>query len=65
MATEKNESVSFRTPPEFKPLLEPAAAHERRSETNLLERLLFDHCRKQGITVPFASKSVTRAKAGA
>ena len=65
MAAEKNVSVSFRVTPELKSLLELAAMREQRSQTNLLERLLFDHCRKQGIAAPVASKLVTREKAGA
>ncbi|MDP9896779.1 hypothetical protein J2W32_005971 [Variovorax boronicumulans] len=65
MAAEKNVSVSFRGTPKFKSLLELAATREQRSRTNLLERLLFDHCRKQGIAVPIASKLVTHENAGA
>lgn len=65
MAAEKDVTVSFRMPPEFKSLLELAAVHEQHSQTNLSERLLFDYCRKQGITAPIASKSVTHEKVGA
>lgn len=65
MAAEKNVSVSFRATPEFKSLLELAATHEKRSQTNLLGRLLFVHCRKKSITAPAISKSVTHEKAGA
>lgn len=50
MAAEKKAiSVSFRVSPEFKALLEAAALREHRSQTNMLESLLLDHCRKNGI----------------
>ena len=49
MPAEKTVSVSFRVTPEFKELLEVAAAREQRSRTNLLEKLLFDHCRQLGV----------------
>jgi hypothetical protein len=51
MAAEKTVSVSFRVSPEFKALLEAAALREHRSQTNMLETLLLDHCRKNGIQV--------------
>lgn len=51
MAAEKSVSVSFRVSPEFKALLEAAALREHRSQTNMLETLLLDHCRKNGIQV--------------
>ncbi|MGJ7512633.1 hypothetical protein [Variovorax sp. GT1P44] len=49
MPAEKSISISFRVTPEFKDLLELAAAKEQRSRTNLLEKLLFDHCRQEGL----------------
>jgi hypothetical protein len=49
MAAEKTVSVSFRVSPEFKALLEAAAIRERRSQTNMLETLLLEHCIKHGI----------------
>lgn len=62
MPAEKTVSVSFRVTPEFKELLEVAAAHEQRSRTNLLEKLLFDHCRQLGVlpTSPVAKKTTKR-----
>lgn len=57
MAAEKNVSISFRVTPEFKALLERAAAHEQRSQTNLLEKLLFDYSRTQGLS---ATTTATR-----
>ena len=49
MSAEKTVAVSFRVSPHFKQLLESAAARERRSQTNMLETLLFDYCERQGI----------------
>lgn len=45
----KRISVSFRVSPRFKALLELAADRENRSQTNLLETLLFDFCCAQKI----------------
>lgn len=49
MSAEKTVSMSFRVSPRFKALLEAAAARENRSLTNMLETLLYDHCRQQGV----------------
>lgn len=49
MAEQKSVSVSFRVTPRFKRLLEAAAEREHRSQTNLLETLLFAYCVKQGV----------------
>ena len=49
MPAEKTISVSYRVTPEFKELLELAAAREKRSRTNLLEWLLAEHCRGTGL----------------
>ena len=49
MSAEKTIAVSFRVSPRFKLLLEAAAAREHRSQTNMLETLLFDFCEQQGI----------------
>jgi uncharacterized protein (DUF1778 family) len=51
MAETKNVSVSFRVSPRFKSLLEAAASRERRSQTNMLEALLFAYCLQHGIDV--------------
>jgi len=48
----KNVSVSFRVSARFKALLEAAAARDRRSQTNMLEMLLFQYCDAHGIEVP-------------
>ena len=49
MSEGKNVSVSFRVSPRFKRLLESAAALERRSQTNMLETLLFAYCEVHGL----------------
>lgn len=49
MSAEKTVSMSFRVTPQFRELLERAAIDEQRSRTNLLEKLLFDHCRLVGL----------------
>lgn len=49
MAAEKTVAVSFRVSQRFKVLLEATAKHEHRSMTNMLESLLFDYCKKQGL----------------
>jgi hypothetical protein len=54
MSETKTESVSYRVTGEFKELLKKAAEHERRSQTNVLETLLFDYCRKNGIVADSA-----------
>lgn len=46
--------VSFRVTPQFKRALELAAEREQRSQTNLVEKLLFDFCKKSGIEVEVA-----------
>jgi len=51
MAAERNIAVSFRVSPRFKKLLEAAAARENRSQTNMLETLLFSYCESHGIEV--------------
>ena len=51
MSEGKNVSVSFRVSERFKALLEAAAARERRSQTNMLEMLLFQYCDAHGIEV--------------
>jgi hypothetical protein len=49
MPTEKTVSIGFRVTPEFKRLLDIASRREQRTMTNLLEKLLADHCRAAGL----------------
>lgn len=50
MPSEKNISVSYRVAPRFRDLLKVAAARANRSQTNMLETLLFDYCERHHIT---------------
>lgn len=64
MSAEKTLAVSFRVSPRFKQLLEAAAAVERRSQTNMLEMLLFDFCEQRGIEPPEQVAPTRRASKG-
>ncbi len=61
MTAEKTVAVSFRVSRRFKLLLEEAAAQAHRSQTNMLETLLFDYCTQQGIA---AQQSESGKKSG-
>lgn len=63
MTEGKNVSVSFRVSPRFKELLEAAAARERRSQTNMLETLLFAYCEENEI-VPAADSTQDKQQVG-
>lgn len=60
----KNVSVSFRVSPRFKCLLEAAAARERRSQTNMLETLLFAYCEDHGLEAKPVGRSENKTPAG-
>jgi hypothetical protein len=64
MTAEKTIAVSFRVSPRFKLLLEAAAATQHRSQTNMLERLLFDFCEQEGIQVPTTPKPANKSARG-
>lgn len=49
MTDSKSVTVSMRVTPRFKRLLEVAAEREQRTQTNLLEWLLTEHCRQVGL----------------
>ena len=59
MAADKTIPISFRVTPRFKALLEAAAAQDNRSQTNMLETLLFAHCRERGLTYPVPETAQT------
>lgn len=61
MESEKRIPVSFRVSARFKRALQLAAEHEQRSQTNLVEKLLFDFCRQVGIDIE--SNSAAKAQA--
>lgn len=65
MSAEKTVAVSFRVSPRFKLLLEAAAAREHRSQTNMLETLLFEYCKHSGLAIEIpgrANKNETTQK---
>ena len=45
---ERRIPVSFRVSARFKRCLELAAMHKQRSQTNFIEKLVFDYCCKTG-----------------
>lgn len=49
MGVGKTVAMTFRVTPEFKRLLGQAAKLEHRSNTNMLEKLLRDHCVANGL----------------
>ena len=49
MGTEKTETLNLRVSAQFKELLRQAAQAEHRSQTNLLEKLVHDHCAAVGL----------------
>lgn len=59
MAAEKTVSVSFRVSARFKALLEAAATREHRSQTNMLEALLFAYCAAEGLEVDVANETAS------
>jgi len=63
MSAEKTVAVSFRVSPRFKHLLEAAAARENRSQTNMLETLLFGYAEQHGLDVTPAPISKKKARA--
>ena len=64
MPAEKSISIGFRVTPEFKRLLELAAKREQRSKTNLLEKLLVDHCRARGLIPAEADDALSSLEGG-
>ena len=63
MPAEKTISVSYRVTPEFKEMLELAAAREKRSRTNLLEWLLSEYCRGTGLAQDPATEARPKSPA--
>lgn len=57
MSAEKTVSIGLRVTPALKQLLERAAALEQRTKTNLLEKLLMDHCRSRGLLATESHKA--------
>ena len=51
MSERKTEVVNLRMSPRVKELLRVAAAHERRTLSNMLEVLIEDFCEAKGLTL--------------
>ena len=49
MGTEKTQTLNLRVSAQFKQLLRQAAEADHRSQTNLLEKLVRDHCAAVGL----------------
>jgi hypothetical protein len=64
MPAEKTVPVSYRVSPRFKLLLEAAAANQRRSQTNMLETLLFEFCEQHGIELSETTKPISTTLRG-
>jgi len=62
MSAEKNLSVSFRVSPRFKRLLEASAAREHRSQTNMLETLLFAYCDEHDVAPATEAQAQTASR---
>lgn len=52
MSERKTEVVNLRMAPSVKELLRLAAAHERRTLSNMLEVLIEDYCQAKGLGLP-------------
>jgi uncharacterized protein (DUF1778 family) len=46
----KTTAMTLRVTPKFKELVDLAAKREQRSRTNLIEKLVIEHCRAVGLT---------------
>lgn len=51
MATRKTSTLTFRIEPTLKEALRAAAQHEHRSIANMVETLIRDHCKRNGIFI--------------
>jgi hypothetical protein len=60
MPRAKNEVLTIRTTAEIKALLKLAAERERRSAASMVEVLVLDHCKRNGIRVSEQSRSRKR-----
>ena len=57
MPSPKTATLTVRIAPEFKDALRTAAEAEHRSIANMVEVLIRDHCRNQGIDLPTEQKT--------
>lgn len=61
MKAARSVAVTFRISPNTRSLLEAAAAHERRSLTNMFEVLVEDFCSRHGIAGPKPERADPKA----
>jgi hypothetical protein len=62
MKEPKTVAVSFRVSPKFKRCLAQAAARERRSQTNLIEHLVFSYCDANGLCKDPSSREIRNTR---
>lgn len=63
MSERKTEVVNLRMSPRVKELLRAAAAHERRTLSNMLEVLIEDFCKENHLESPGTHESKLRGRA--
>ncbi|MGO4395301.1 hypothetical protein AB4Z46_28495 [Variovorax sp. M-6] len=61
--TDKTIAVSYRVSARFKRLLETAAARADRSQTNMLEHLLYEYCKREGIEATWTTAQAAQDEA--
>jgi uncharacterized protein (DUF1778 family) len=63
VAEGKTKAMTLRVTPDFKRLVDEAARLEKRSRTNLIEKLVLDHCRTVGLATPATARPVLEQEA--
>ncbi|MBW8843584.1 MAG: hypothetical protein JF607_01245 [Burkholderiales bacterium] len=63
MSERKTEVVNLRMAPSVKELLRLAAAHERRTLSNMLEVLIEDYCHSKGLELPAGLEPIAKESA--
>jgi hypothetical protein len=63
MAVVKSRTLTLRIEPGLKKALDAAAKAEHRSLTNMVEVLIRDHCKRQGIAIVNVAPSVRKKRA--
>jgi hypothetical protein len=52
MSKNKTSTLNVRISPSLKEALRIASVHDHRSISNLLEKMIINHCQEAGITIP-------------
>ena len=63
MAAVKSRTLTLRIEPALKKALDAAAKAEHRSVTNMVEVLIRDHCKRQGIAILNGASSFRKKRA--